>query len=125
MMGKVEKGIFGIIAAALLLWLVWLHAELMTANVQESCCAETLLQFRGSWPFYFCAGAFFFCVALLQSRFVKTALLISWLLLLGSGAYLLFSMCGHESFTHIPFIALGVSLLWGILCLVLMFRKWT
>ena len=123
-MGKAEKSIFGIIAVALLLVLAQLQAELMTVNLRESCHAEALSACRETWPYSFCGVAVFFFAALLQNRFVKISLLISWLLLMGSGAYLLFSMCGHESFTHIPFIALGVSLLWGVMCLVLMFRKW-
>lgn len=123
-MGKGEKIIFGFIAAALLLGLVSLHTLLMTVNVRESCHAEALLQCRETWPWYFCSAALFFCAALCQSRFVKIALSISCLLLLGSCLNLLFTMCGHESFTHIPFMALGLSLLWGVMCLVLMFRKW-
>lgn len=122
-MGIGEKIIFSIIAAVLLWGLMRLHAELMTVSVSESCHAEALLQCRENWPYYLCAAALIFCAALLQSRFVKTALLISCLLLLGSGLNLLLTMCGHESFTHIPFMALGLSLLWGVMCLVLMFRK--
>lgn len=96
----------------------------MVANMHESCNYESLLKCKEVWPYYIGATAFFFCVALLQSRFVKTPLLISWLLLSGAGLHLLFTMCGHESFSYIPFMALGLAVLWGVLCLILMFRKW-